>query len=92
MCVHLYWSGYGREDCHYYRSSGIGRASAIEFVKNGATVIGVGRNESDLGKLRDETRELSGILRTHLADVTEIFKIHRLVSESVEHFGGSMCS
>jgi len=68
-------------------SSGIGRASAIEFVRNGATVIGVGRNESELGKLRDETRELSGILRTHLADVTEMSQIDRLVSESIEHFG-----
>lgn len=68
-------------------SSGIGRASAIEFITNGATVIGVGRNESDLGRLRDETRELSGTLRTHLADVTEHSQVDRLISETVEHYG-----
>lgn len=67
-------------------SSGIGRATAIELVSNGATVVGVGRNEADLGTLRDETRDLSGTLKTHLADVTEFSQTDRLVSETVQQF------
>lgn len=68
-------------------SSGIGRATVVEFLRNGATVVGVGRNEADLGTLRDETRDLSGTLKTHLADVIGFSQIDRLVSETVQHFG-----
>src|SRR4030095_2593199 len=56
-------------------SSGIGRASAIEFSRNGTNVVAVGRNESDLNSLRDESRDLPGAIRTHLADITELSQI-----------------
>ena len=68
-------------------SSGIGRAAALEFARHGSTVVAVGRNEAELGALRDESRELSGTLRTHLADVTEFSQIDRLISETAEHLG-----
>jgi len=68
-------------------SSGIGRAAATEFVKRGISVVAVGRNEADLASLRGETRESTGALKTHLADVTEFTQIDRLLSETVEHFG-----
>src|SRR3982751_5579059 len=68
-------------------SSGIGRATAIGFVRRGATVVGVGRNEAELATLRDEAREHSGALRIHLADVTEFTQVDRLVTETAEHFG-----
>lgn len=67
-------------------SSGIGRAAALEFARNGATVVAVGRNESELGSLREESRELEGTLRTHLADVTEYSQLDRLLSETIEHY------
>ena len=68
-------------------SSGIGRAAALEFARHGSTVVAVGRNEAELGALRDESRDLSGTLRTHLADVTEFSQIDRLISETAEHLG-----
>ena len=68
-------------------SSGIGRASSLEFTRNGANVMAVGRNEADLNALRDESKELSGTIQTHLADVTEMSQLDRLISETVDHFG-----
>ena len=68
-------------------SSGIGRASAIEFARNGSKVVAVGRNEADLNALRDESRDLPGSIRSHVADVTELSQIDRLISETVDHFG-----
>ncbi|MBC7901157.1 MAG: glucose 1-dehydrogenase [Saprospiraceae bacterium] len=68
-------------------SSGIGRAAAHLFAVSGAKVVGVGRNESDLGSLRDELRSVSGSIKVHLADITETSQVDRLVSETVQHFG-----
>lgn len=68
-------------------SSGIGRATALEFVRNGSTAIAVGRNEHELSTLREESRDLDGTLRTHLADVTEFSQLDRLVSDTIEHQG-----
>lgn len=68
-------------------SSGIGRATAALFALNGANVVAVGRNEKELGKLRDECKSKKGSIRIHLADITEISQLDRLVSETVEHFG-----
>ena len=68
-------------------SSGIGRASALEFSRNGTDVVAVGRIEADLNTLRDESREFPGSIRPHLADVTELSQVDRLISETVDHFG-----
>jgi NAD(P)-dependent dehydrogenase (short-subunit alcohol dehydrogenase family) len=57
-------------------SSGIGRATALLFALNGYVVSAVGRNEHELGELRDEAR-----------DVTENTQVDRVVSETVEHSG-----
>ncbi len=68
-------------------SSGIGRACSTVFAECGTTVVAVGRNEAALSELRDETREFDGMVRPHLADVTETSQIDRLISETVQHFG-----
>jgi NAD(P)-dependent dehydrogenase (short-subunit alcohol dehydrogenase family) len=68
-------------------SSGIGRATAREFARNDTKVIAVGRNEADLSALRDESRDFPGTIRTHIADVTEMSQLDRLISETVDHFG-----
>jgi NAD(P)-dependent dehydrogenase (short-subunit alcohol dehydrogenase family) len=68
-------------------SSGIGRATARLFAINGANVVAVGRNEADLGKLRDDVREGDGSVRIQLADVTEFSQVDRLISETVQHLG-----
>ncbi|MEO8648058.1 MAG: SDR family NAD(P)-dependent oxidoreductase, partial [Acidobacteriota bacterium] len=59
-------------------SSGIGRATALTFVRGGATVIAVGRSNGELGTLRDEARGAPGTVRIHLADLSEISQIDRL--------------
>lgn len=68
-------------------SSGIGRAAALLFAQNGANVIAVGRNQSELDSLSDEAREAVGSIKTHLADLTEISHVDRLVGETTEQFG-----
>jgi NAD(P)-dependent dehydrogenase (short-subunit alcohol dehydrogenase family) len=68
-------------------TSGIGRAAAVMMCREEATVVAVGRNESELNSLRDETRDLNGTIKTQLADVTETSHIDRLVNETVESLG-----
>ncbi len=68
-------------------SSGIGRAVSLVFALHGANVVAVGRNQSELGNLRDEARQKEGPIKTHLADVTETSQVDRLVTETIEHFG-----
>ncbi|MFN6963267.1 MAG: glucose 1-dehydrogenase [Pyrinomonadaceae bacterium] len=68
-------------------SSGIGRATAVLFARQGATVVAVGRNEAELNRLRDESGTAGGTIRPHLTDVTEVSQIDRLASETVESFG-----
>lgn len=68
-------------------SSGIGRATALIFARNGATVVAVGRSEGELNALRDEAGDLDGTLRTHLADLTEVTQVDRLVTETVDNLG-----
>ena len=68
-------------------SSGIGRASALAFAREGANVIAVGRNESEMNALRDEARDFDGSIKPHLADVTESSQMDRLISETIDQFG-----
>lgn len=68
-------------------SSGIGRATALLFAKNGAHVVAVGRIQSELGSLRDDARQADGSVRTHLVDITEVSQVDRLMIETIEHFG-----
>jgi NAD(P)-dependent dehydrogenase (short-subunit alcohol dehydrogenase family) len=68
-------------------SSGIGRASAFLFARNGINVVAVGRNGADLNTLREETRDLRGTIYPYPADVTELSQLDRLVSETVDQFG-----
>jgi NAD(P)-dependent dehydrogenase (short-subunit alcohol dehydrogenase family) len=68
-------------------SSGIGYATAFRLVGDGATVIGVGRSETALNRLRDECVELEGELKIHLADLREISQIEQLVSFATDTLG-----
>jgi len=68
-------------------SSGIGRATALLFVENGARVIAAGRNAKELGNLRTAAKGKPGSVKIVLADVSEKSQIDRLVSETVDGFG-----
>jgi NAD(P)-dependent dehydrogenase (short-subunit alcohol dehydrogenase family) len=68
-------------------SSGIGRASACLFAQNGFEVIAVGRNENELGELKNGAKDASGTVRAHLADITEYSQLDRLIAETVDKCG-----
>ena len=72
-------------------SSGIGRATALLFARNGWSVVAFGRTESDLNSLRDDARESTGSIRILLGDITEISHADRLVSETIDNFGRINC-
>lgn len=68
-------------------SSGIGRASALEFLRRGASVIGVGRNRNDLEYIGGEVGVSKDRFKSEVADVTDCDQIDRLVSEAAADFG-----
>ena len=68
-------------------SSGIGRATALLFAKAGSKVVAVGRNEKELKALGRETASQQGSIKAHLADLTEISQIERLVSDTIDTCG-----
>ena len=68
-------------------SSGIGRATALLFAKNGSHVIAVGRNAKELGTLRDDAQGKKGSVKVHLADIRENSQVERLVNDTVQNFG-----
>lgn len=67
--------------------SGIGRATALKFVENGATVIAVGRNQKDLNFLQEEAKEKDGTIKIVLADMRETSQVAKLVTDAAESLG-----
>ena len=66
--------------------SGIGRASALEFAKNGAAVAIV---DIDLDRARETVRLVEndgGIARALSCDVAQADSVQRLVSDTLETF------
>lgn len=68
-------------------SSGIGRATALLFAKNGWSVVAFGRNEGELNSLRDDARDTAGSVRIHLGDITELSQVDRLVADTLDNLG-----
>ncbi len=68
-------------------SSGIGNAAAATFAKNGSTVVAVGRNEKELTALSKSINSKKGVIKPHLADVTELTQLDRIVSETIANYG-----
>ncbi len=68
-------------------SSGIGRAASLRFAKDNFVIIALGRNQAELGSLRDEAHHFGGVVRPHLADVTETSQVDRVITETIETHG-----
>lgn len=68
-------------------SSGIGRATALLFAANGANVVAVGRNQKELGSVREESQGSEGSVKVQLADIREHSQVERLVNDTVQNFG-----
>jgi NAD(P)-dependent dehydrogenase (short-subunit alcohol dehydrogenase family) len=67
--------------------TGIGRATAIAFVKQGSTVVVSGRREAEGRSLEAELRGLGAEAAFVFADVRREDDIRRLVDQTVERFG-----
>jgi NAD(P)-dependent dehydrogenase (short-subunit alcohol dehydrogenase family) len=68
-------------------TSGIGKATALEFASAGANVAAVGRNQEALASL---SKQLEAHDERHLmlqADLSFEADVDRIVSQTVEHFG-----
>jgi NAD(P)-dependent dehydrogenase (short-subunit alcohol dehydrogenase family) len=65
-------------------TSGIGRATARVFAKNGSNVMAVGRKEDELDSLKGE---LADMVTIFAADVTDTLAVDRLVSNALDAFG-----
>jgi NAD(P)-dependent dehydrogenase (short-subunit alcohol dehydrogenase family) len=67
--------------------TGIGRATALAFAKDGATVIAAGRRESEGKALETELRALGAKAAFIKADVRREDEVRHLVDETVARFG-----
>ena len=67
--------------------TGIGRATALAFAREGANVVVSGRREEAGQQLATELRALGAKAEFLLADVTDEAQVQSLVSQAVERFG-----
>ncbi len=69
-------------------SSGIGYAAALKFVREGANVVAVGRNEKALTGLREDCGDLPGKLRFQFADLRQYSQLEKAALAAVEMHDG----
>jgi NAD(P)-dependent dehydrogenase (short-subunit alcohol dehydrogenase family) len=67
--------------------TGIGRAAALAFAKDGATVVAAGRREAEGQVLETELRALGAQAAFIKADIRHEDDVRRLVDETVARFG-----
>src|SRR4030088_3023079 len=67
--------------------TGIGRATALAFAKEGATVVASGRREAEGKALEAELRSLGAEAAFILADVRHEDEVRNLVEQTVRRFG-----
>jgi len=68
-------------------SSGIGRETAIQFGRRGASVVLAARNETALREVAKEVERLGGGAHVVVTDVAEWDQVERLAREVVGRFG-----
>ena len=69
-------------------SSGIGRAAALRFAREGASLLLVGRDEGALAEVGATVGREGGRAVAFCADVTAADAPTRIVDAALEHFGG----
>jgi len=68
-------------------SRGIGKATAIELVKNGASVVLNGRNQESLTKAENEIKALGGKVLSICCDVSIPEQAKNLIDKTIKTFG-----
>ena len=69
-------------------SSGIGRATAIRFARDGAAVLAVGRKANVLDEVAQEVARAGGACQTLAIDVTASSAPDAIVTAAARAFGG----
>jgi NAD(P)-dependent dehydrogenase (short-subunit alcohol dehydrogenase family) len=67
--------------------SGIGKAAALLFAKEGARIAALGHTEDELRKTVDEIKSAGGEAIAVLADISEAEEMEKAVGQTVEQFG-----
>ncbi|MBC8072420.1 MAG: SDR family NAD(P)-dependent oxidoreductase, partial [Deltaproteobacteria bacterium] len=67
--------------------TGIGRATALAFAREGASVVVTGRREAAGLQLATELRSLGVRSEFLLADVTDEQQVRSMIDQTVERFG-----
>jgi citronellol/citronellal dehydrogenase len=67
--------------------TGLGRATAVELARLGATVIGCGRRAEPLAGLVDAVRAAGGAVEAEPVDIRDTGAVERLVDRVVERHG-----
>jgi serine 3-dehydrogenase len=68
-------------------SSGIGRAGAVLFAREGATVVAAARREDRLQSLKEELAREQREITVRRADASNPKDMQQLAQETLEHFG-----
>lgn len=69
-------------------SSGIGKACAIQFAKEGANVVIAGRNTSKLEQALNELHVYTQQVQMVTADVGNYSDCENIIFQTIKHFGG----
>jgi len=69
-------------------SSGIGRATALRFGRESASVLTVGRDANALAEVAALVQKSGGRAETLAVDVTQAHAAEQIVAAAVHHFGG----
>lgn len=69
-------------------SSGIGRATALEFARTGAHVVLASRDKDELEEVQHEIEATGGQAYALVTDVTQEEAVERLAQMTAERFGG----
>src|SRR6266536_3497000 len=67
--------------------SGIGRASAVEFAREGARVVAADLNAASAAETADQILSAGGQAESVEVDVTQASQVERMVRTAVDKFG-----
>lgn len=68
-------------------SVGIGKATAIEFAKNGANVCIVDIDAEGLNKVAEEIKSIGANVSSYICDVSDEQRVHEVIKEIINQYG-----